>query len=280
MPALISPADLAARLGDADLRVIEVKLPADGGADAFAAGHVPGAAFSDYAADGWRAKIGNAPGKVPDAAYLAALLGRLGILPAHHVVLVPSGTSANDLAAVARVYFTLRLVGHAAVLILDGGSAAWLSDPAFPVEQGLGKVVPVAPYPVQWQADLRAEVPQVLDAIEQGSTLIDARSRAYFEGYEKAGEARVAGRIPGAISRDYAALFDPARHGLKDKAALETYFDGVPPGDIITYCNTGHTAALDWFVLSEILKRPTRLYDGSMTEWTEDESRPVEVGAG
>lgn len=278
MGPLVSPAALAARLADAALRVIEVKLPADGGAGAFAAGHVPGAAFSDYAADGWRRKIGNAPGKVPEEAHIAALLGKLGVTPAHHVVLVPSGTSANDLAASARVYFTLRLVGHDAVSILDGGAAAWLSDPAFPVEQGESKVAPVAAYPLRWNGQIRAEIAQVEAALAAGGLLVDARSIAYFEGREKAGEARVAGRIPGALNRDYAGLFDPARHGLRAPEALAAYFEGLAPGEAIAYCNTGHTAALDWFVLSEILSRKTRLYDGSMTEWTEDASRPVENG--
>jgi thiosulfate/3-mercaptopyruvate sulfurtransferase len=32
-------------------------------------------------------------------------------------------------------------------------------------------------------------------------------------------------------------------------------------------------------VLSELLGRPdVRLYDGSMSEWTQDEARPVETG--
>ncbi len=46
MRPLTSPAELHAALGASDLRVIEVKLGADGGAEAFAAGHVPGAGFS------------------------------------------------------------------------------------------------------------------------------------------------------------------------------------------------------------------------------------------
>ena len=52
----------------------------------------------------------------------------------------------------------------------------------------------------------------------------------------------------------------------------------IPAGPTTVYCNTGHTAALDWFALRMILNRPeTLLYDGSMTEWTQDEARPVEV---
>jgi thiosulfate/3-mercaptopyruvate sulfurtransferase len=44
----------------------------------------------------------------------------------------------------------------------------------------------------------------------------------------------------------------------------------------VTYCNTGHWAATDWFVLSAVLGRPdVRLYAGSMVEWSADPSRPI-----
>jgi hypothetical protein len=47
------------------------------------------------------------------------------------------------------------------------------------------------------------------------------------------------------------------------------------------HCNTGHQAATNWFVLSEVLRRPgVSLYDGSLSQWAQDESRPVETGAG
>ena len=64
---------------------------------------------------------------------------------------------------------------------------------------------------------------------------------------------------------------------MGDLAAL---FGHVPKGPAISYCNTGHTAALNWFVLSEVLGRDeVALYDGSMTEWTQDPERPVATGA-
>ena len=37
----------------------------------------------------------------------------------------------------------------------------------------------------------------------------------------------------------------------------------------MSYCNTGHWAATDWFVLHELLgRKDARLYAGSMVEWT------------
>jgi thiosulfate/3-mercaptopyruvate sulfurtransferase len=47
----------------------------------------------------------------------------------------------------------------------------------------------------------------------------------------------------------------------------------------MSYCNTGHQAATSWFILSEVLHRPgITLFDGSMSEWTEDPERAVEIG--
>jgi thiosulfate/3-mercaptopyruvate sulfurtransferase len=44
----------------------------------------------------------------------------------------------------------------------------------------------------------------------------------------------------------------------------------------VSYCNTGHWASTNWFVLSEMLgRKDVRLYSGSMVEWTADAGRPV-----
>ena len=51
----------------------------------------------------------------------------------------------------------------------------------------------------------------------------------------------------------------------------------VPAGAVVSYCNTGHWAATDWFVLHELLgRKDARLYAGSMVEWTSNASRPIE----
>lgn len=53
----------------------------------------------------------------------------------------------------------------------------------------------------------------------------------------------------------------------------------MPQGPVVSYCNTGHSAAANWFVLSEVLGRDeVALYDGSMTDWTQDPDRPVATG--
>ncbi|MDJ0931349.1 rhodanese-like domain-containing protein [Breoghania sp.] len=47
----------------------------------------------------------------------------------------------------------------------------------------------------------------------------------------------------------------------------------------MSYCNTGHWASANWFVLHELLGyENVKLYDVSMVGWTMDPKRPVEMG--
>lgn len=275
---LISPEALAGRLGDKALVIVDIRSAVDGGGRAaYEAGHIPGSVHSDYVADGWRAKVGNAPGLLPPLDHLAALAGRLGIKPHDDVVIVPAGVSASDFAAAARVYWTLQLIGHGQQAILDGGYRAWTADPQRPVATGPSAAEPAAPYPVVMQQRLRSNTDATFIAARgKLATLVDARAASYFEGREKAPEAMKAGHIPGAVSLDYTSAFDSGTGRLKPADELAKLFGRVPAGPAIAYCNTGHTAALNWFVMSEVLGRDeVALYDGSMTDWTQDPERPV-----
>jgi thiosulfate/3-mercaptopyruvate sulfurtransferase len=47
---------------------------------------------------------------------------------------------------------------------------------------------------------------------------------------------------------------------------------------VIAYCGGGISATVDLFALALLGRDEARLYDGSLTEWTRDETLPVEVG--
>lgn len=277
---LIAPEELAAEIGRPGLVVLDIRSAVDGGGRAaYEAGHIPGAVHTDYVAAGWRMKgASGGAGMLPDEAALGRLLGDLGITPESRVVVAPAGVSAGDFSAAARVYWTLKVAGHAEVSLLDGGTAAW-------AEAGLGlETVPVqprpeSPYPVRLRPELRATLAQVERAVAgSGALLVDTRGPRSYRGEEKSAVAARAGRLPGAVLQEGAAAFDAAANRLKPEAELRSLF-ALPEGEAVTYCNTGQQAATNWFVLSEILGRPeTRLYDGSMSEWTADPARPVETG--
>jgi thiosulfate/3-mercaptopyruvate sulfurtransferase len=270
---LVSTDWLKQHLNDADLVVLDVRSAIDGGgAEAYAAGHIPGAVHSDYDKAGWRVTRNGVPFMLPNKAGLEKLIGETGIDEDAHVIVVPAGVSATDFGSAARVYWTLKVAGHPAASILDGGFAAW-QEAGYPVESG--KVTP-APriFTVKPDERLLAEV----EAVERNAsaTLVDARPASYFIGKEKAPASKAYGHIPGAVNLDSASFYDPATNRLRPKEQLAKIAASLPAGPVVAYCNTGHWAATDWFVLSAVLGRPdVRLYDGSMVEWTADPNRPV-----
>ena len=278
--ALISAEELSGRLGDPDLVVLDIRSAVDGGGRAaYEAGHVPGAIHTDYVTRGWRVKAASGgAGMLTDEAALGALLGGLGIRPDSIVVVASAGTSAGDLAASSRVVWTLKVAGHDAVRLLDGGVAAWVGA-GHALETTVREPHDAGSYPVRLRPELRATLAEVERAAADGSAcLVDTRNARSFIGEEKSPAAARAGRIPGAINQDNAAAYDPATGRLKAPEELRRIFD-VPAGEVMTVCNTGQQAATNWFVLSEILGRKgVRLYDGSMSEWTADPSRPVATG--
>jgi thiosulfate/3-mercaptopyruvate sulfurtransferase len=270
---LVSAEWLKDHRSDPSIVTLDVRSNIDGGgAEAYARAHIPGAIHSDYDKAGWRVTRNGVPFMLPTAAELEKLIGETGIDEDSHVVIVPAGVSATDFGAAARVYWTLKVAGHPAVSILDGGFAAWQAA-GYPVESGT-----VAPSPKIFT--LRSDERLLAQLVEvehnEHATLVDARPASYFDGKEKAPAAQAYGHIPGAINLDSATFYDPATNRLRPKDQLARIASQVPSGPVVAYCNTGHWAATDWFVLAAVLGRSdVRLYDGSMVEWTADPHRPL-----
>jgi thiosulfate/3-mercaptopyruvate sulfurtransferase len=276
-PPLVSTGWLAQHLADSNLLVLDVRSSIDGGgADAFAKGHIPGAVHSDYNTAGWRVTRNGVPFMLPTVAELEKLIGETGIDEDTHVVVVPAGVHFTDFGSAARVYWTLKVAGVPKVSILDGGYAAWAAAQNR-VEAGAVKPSPkilTAKLDTSLFADAR-EVEAI--ARNGGATLVDARPATFFAGKEKAPASQAYGHIPGAVNLDSATFYDAKANRLKPQAELAALASSaVPVGPTVAYCNTGHWAATDWFVLSEILgRREVKLYYGSMVDWTADSSHPL-----
>jgi len=270
---LVSTQWLKDRLSDPAIVVLDIRSAIDGGGvEAYAKAHIPGAVHSDYDKAGWRVTRNGVPFMLPTLPELEKLIGETGIDEDNHVIVVPAGVHATDFGSAARVYWTLKAAGHPAVSILDGGFSAWQAA-SFPIQIGKNPPSPKI-FTAKHDASLLAEV----EAVERNAdaTLVDARPASFFEGKQKAPAAKAYGRIPGALNLDSAKFYDPATNRLRPKDQLQSIAASLPAGPVIAYCNTGHWAATDWFVLSAVLGRPNvRLYDGSMVEWTAEPRRPV-----
>jgi len=268
---------LNANRADPDLVVLDIRSAIDGGgAQAYAAGHIPGSVHSDYDKAGWRVTRNNVPFMVPSVPELEKLIGDLGIDEASHVVVAPAGVNALDFGSAARTYWTLKYVGLKNVSILDGGVAAW-RQAGLTLESGTK-----SPSPKIFTASVDNSILALASDVETiegkgGATLVDARPATFFSGKEKAPASKAYGHIPGALNIDSAQFYDAKTNRLKPKAELASIANRVPAGPAVSYCNTGHWAATDWFVLHELLDRKeTRLYAGSMVDWTSNPGRPIE----
>jgi thiosulfate/3-mercaptopyruvate sulfurtransferase len=270
---LVSVEWLKHRLSDPAIVVLDIRSAIDGGGvEAYTKGHIPGAVHSDYDKAGWRITRNGVPFMLPTLPELEKLIGETGIDEDNHVIVVPAGVHVTDFGSAARVYWTLKAAGHPAVSILDGGFTAWQAA-SYPVQTGKNP-----PSPKIFTAKLDASLLAEVEAVERNAdaTLVDARPASFFEGRQKAPAAKAYGHIPGAINLDSAKFYDPITNRLRPKEQLASIAASLPKGAIVAYCNTGHWAATDWFVLSAVLGRPdVRLYDGSMVEWTAETRRPV-----
>jgi len=274
---LVSAQWLNSHRTEQNLVVLDIRSAIDGSKPgAFAQGHIPGSVHSDYDKAGWRVTRNNVPFMVPTTAELEKLIGELGIDENSHVVVVPAGVNVLDFGSAARTYWTLKYAGVANVSILDGGLAAWKAA-GYKLATGAQ-----APSPAIFTATIDKSILALASDVETigksgGATLVDARPVSFFLGKEKAPAALAYGHIPGAIDVDSARFYDPAANRLKPQAALASVAGEIPAGAAVAYCNTGHWAATDWFVLHELLGRKNaRLFAGSMVEWTSVASRPLE----
>lgn len=251
-----------------------------GDAEAFAAGHVPGAGYIDTA----QLEHGPLWNKVPDAMLERLLLGH-GIR--HDVTVVLYGR--NPLAA-ARAAHLLLYAGVADVRLLDGGFAAW-TRAGRPLEQGaprrwpaaaaFGAAFPARPGYLFDMQDTRALLARA------DGTLVSTRTWNEFVG-KTSGYSYIAakGDIPGALwgragdDDDVHSMteFHDASGRMKpaaDIAALwrKAGIDGA--GLNVFYCGTGWRASLAFFYAWLMGWERIAVYDGGWCEWSHDAANPV-----
>lgn len=276
---LVDATWLQSTLGNESLVVLDVRDAVEGVLP-YATAHIPGAISAPYATSGWRQEVQGVPGQFPGEQAAAQLIGSLGITNDDHVVIVAQGTNSSEFGAATRVYWTFKVLGHDAVSILDGGARAW--EAAGGELTAEANTLAPASFTSSFRSELLATTADVEAALAQGTPLIDGRPPAQFTGEQKAPVARVAGTIPGAVNLDNALFYDAenASFASADRIAELAAGVGLDGDDAnIAFCNTGHWASIVWFGLSEVQGNAnTRMYDGSMAEWTADPARPVANG--
>lgn len=278
--SLITPAALAARLNEPDLRILDASfyMPAeqqDPHAH-FRAAHIPGARFFDIETIADTAT--DLPHMLPAPGQFAAQAGALGLSHSDTIVVYDQ----KGIFSAPRAWFMLRLFGARQVMVLDGGLPAW-REAGLPVESGEPPPAPPARFVPDYRATRIRGLGDMLDNIASGAELVlDARAAGRFDG--SAPEPRPglpSGHIPGARSLPASDLLQNGRFmqpldALRARLA-QAGADGSRP--VVTSCGTGVSAAIITFALHLAGLPEGALYDGSWTEWASRADTPKATGA-
>lgn len=270
---VITAAELAAILGQDNLRVIDASWWMDK-RDAridFADAHVPGATFIDV--DAVSDPESSLPHTLPSAEHFAKTVGAFGIGRDDHIVVYDT----QGLFSAARMWWLFRIFGARNVQVLDGGLPKWLSD-GHPVETGQARPRPAVLFEAALDTAAVAYIDDVKAALGTDIQILDARGAQRFNAQvaEPRGGVR-SGHMPGAMNLPFSTLLN-ADGTIKGGSDLEAAFKAIGVDfkrPVITSCGSGVTAAILTLGL-ELLGKPSRLYDGSWTEWGSREDTPIE----
>ena len=250
-------------------------LPPSGriGLAEFREGHIPGAVFFDI--DTVADHETGLPHMLPRPEALAREMDALGLGDGMQFVVY----DALGLFAAARVWWTLRAYGVAAVRILEGGLPQWIRE-GRPLEGGEANPKPRAFTP-RLDHHFIASLEDVREALNDGATqVVDARPADRFRGDAPEPRPGVkSGHMPGSVNLPFVDIVEHGR--LKSPDALRAVFAehkvdlGKP---IITSCGSGVTAAILALAVDEAGGKVAGLYDGSWAEWGSRADCPVATG--
>jgi thiosulfate/3-mercaptopyruvate sulfurtransferase len=164
--------------------------------------------------------------------------------------------------------------------VLNGGLNAWKNAYPNEIETGEFAKRSAGNFTATFIPELYISTDDVAKVVgNRGNTiLLDGRTEEQYYAEAQHPKARIAGRLPESELLFQENAYNVAQNILKSNSELKEVFADYLDAEVISYCNTGHWAANNWFVLSEVLgNKNVRLYDGSMVEWTEDPIRPVET---
>jgi thiosulfate/3-mercaptopyruvate sulfurtransferase len=277
--ALVAGEWLEARLGDPQLAIVDCSFKLPGAASTARAdydnGHIPGAVFFDIDDI---ARPGTAlPHMIPSAQLFAEKMAALGIGNDGEVVVY----DGVGLSSAGRAWWMLRLFGHPAVAILDGGLPRWRAE-----NRPLSTTVQ-SPSPRRFTARFEAalwrdKAALLANLATRREQVIDARAAPRFEG--SAPEPRSGlrgGHIPYSRNLPYERLIDPETRQMRSAEALAALFGeaGVAlDRPIVASCGSGITACALAFALHLIGHPGAAVYDGSWSEWGLPGDTPVATG--
>ncbi len=266
LTTIVDATQLADHLNDPAWVIVDCRFDLfnkSAGEEQYEAGHIPGAVYAHLERDLSAPVADNGAGgrhPLPSPEAMSQLFGRYGIGPDIQVVAYDD-TSGHY---AARLWWMLRFMGHEAVAVLDGGWPAWVAA-GLPVVAGR-ESLPARTFIGRPRWDRM--VPR--EDVAAAPLLVDGRAPERYRGEVEPIDP-LAGHIPGAVNRPYAAnwttqgQWQPQESLLADFLAL---FGDTPPEDAVFYCGSGVSACVNLMAMMHAGLPEGRLYVGSWSEWS------------
>jgi thiosulfate/3-mercaptopyruvate sulfurtransferase len=266
VPPLLSHDELQKRLGEAKLRLLDVRPKAE-----YDKGHIPGALW----VDGKAFQDVSRPESFADPAAWAQVLAPLGIGSDFEVYLYDDARQHDA----ARLWWFLSYAGVDRVGLVNGGFALWERQ-GRPVSSEVPAVEPRR-VDVHLHAKRVAGRADVQAAIAKGDVqLLDARSAAEYRGETRPRNGGPVGHIPSARSLEGYDLVDAEGRFLDAETQRARLAKAGIAADrpVIVYSQGGARSALAVFALKR-LGIPARHYFPGLSDWSKVPSAPFILGA-
>ena len=264
---LITPAELDGRLtAGADAPVLlDLRQ-----AEAFAAGHIPGAAHLDL----FGISLTDTD-PAPLAAFLwmiGHLLSLRGVEPERTVVVYDEKSGIRA----ARAFWFLEYFGHPDVRQLDGGFGAWEREGRAVTREA------AAPKASGWlpgrSEDRLSTWRRLRDRLGAPDlAVLDTRTDGEYCGATV--RARRGGAVPAAVHIEWTRNLG-ADGAFRPADELRALYEGAgvtPDKEVISYCQGGYRAAHSYLALRLLGYPRVRNYLGSWKEWGDREDLPIET---
>jgi len=279
---LIDVDTLHSRLDDPNLRLFDAAVflkpqasggyQVDSGRDSYEQAHIPDAAFIDLVG-AWADTSSALNFTLPGTAELASAIGASGIAADHDVVLYSSG----HIMWATRAWWLLHYAGHNRVAVLNGSFNAWQAK-GLPTESGTNSY-PAAQFSAPPRPRGFADTAEVESGMHGKVCTVNALSPALYEGTGEFYYKR-RGHIPGSRPLFYDHILEQEHFLPAQQLADALEAQGMLSADrVITYCGGGIAATVDAFACKLMGQDNAAVYDGSMSEWVQDDARPLTEGA-